>query len=161
MNIKKLIKLAIISTAVMASFVFAKVNINTATVDELSALYGIGEGKAKAIIAYRNKNGTFKSIEELANVKGIGKKTVAKLSKDIKLTGKTTLDDLSKKTKATTKAKKSTKDSKASKVKASKSAKKKATSQKSVTKKVKKASTQKKTNKKSKSDKKKDSKKAD
>ncbi|MCE9684972.1 helix-hairpin-helix domain-containing protein [Shewanella sp. AS16] len=54
----------------------AKVNINTASVDELQGLKGIGEVKAKAIIAYREKHGNFKSAQELANVSGIGAKLI-------------------------------------------------------------------------------------
>ena len=50
------------------------VNINTANIDELMDIKGIGRSKAKAIIEYRNKNGNFKSIEELLNVSGIGEK---------------------------------------------------------------------------------------
>ena len=51
-----------------------KVNINTATVEELNTLKGIGEKKAEAIIEYRKKNGSFKNKEELMKVRGIGKK---------------------------------------------------------------------------------------
>lgn len=50
----------------------SKVNLNTATVTELQQLSGVGEAKAKAIIAYRKKQGGFKNIEELKQVKGIG-----------------------------------------------------------------------------------------
>lgn len=49
-----------------------RININTASVDELTALTGIGEGRAKAIIEYRNEYGNFASIEEIKNVSGIG-----------------------------------------------------------------------------------------
>ena len=51
-----------------------KVNINTATVEELKTLKGVGEKKAKAIIEYRKKNGSFQTKEDLMKVRGIGKK---------------------------------------------------------------------------------------
>ena len=51
-----------------------KVNINTATVEELKTLKGVGEQKAEAIIEYRKKNGSFKTKEDLMKVRGIGKK---------------------------------------------------------------------------------------
>jgi competence protein ComEA len=55
------------------------VDINSATADELSkALSGVGPGKAKAIVEYREKNGPFKSADELKKVKGIGKATLEK-----------------------------------------------------------------------------------
>ena len=49
-----------------------KVNINTASINELDTLSGIGPSKAEAIIKYREENGTFKSIEEIKNVTGFG-----------------------------------------------------------------------------------------
>lgn len=52
------------------------ININTADVAVLASLNGIGESKAKAIVAYRDENGPFQSVEDLANVKGIGARTV-------------------------------------------------------------------------------------
>ena len=73
---------------VLFSFnVFAEpVNINKASAQEIAdSLNGIGIKKAEAIIAYRKENGKFKTADELANVKGIGEKTIAKNKKDIKL----------------------------------------------------------------------------
>lgn len=51
-----------------------KVNLNTATVEQLQALPGIGPALAKTIIEYRTKSGKFSKIEELLNIKGIGEK---------------------------------------------------------------------------------------
>lgn len=55
------------------------VNLNTATVDQLTTLPGIGQKTAELIIEYRTKSGGFKKIEELMNIKGIGEKTFLKL----------------------------------------------------------------------------------
>ena len=48
------------------------VNINTANIEKLSTLTGIGESTAKKIIKYREENGYFNSIEDIMNVTGIG-----------------------------------------------------------------------------------------
>ena len=50
----------------------AKVNINTAQIEELSTLPGIGEATANKIIEYRKENGKFEKIEDIKNVAGIG-----------------------------------------------------------------------------------------
>jgi competence protein ComEA len=55
------------------------VNLNTATVTELQALPGIGAATAKLIVEHRQKNGNFKKVEELMNIKGIGEKSFLKL----------------------------------------------------------------------------------
>jgi comEA protein len=55
------------------------INLNTATAVELEKLPGIGPATAKLVVEYREKNGTFKKVEELMNVKGIGEKTFLKL----------------------------------------------------------------------------------
>ncbi|MBI1451630.1 MULTISPECIES: ComEA family DNA-binding protein [Acinetobacter] len=49
-----------------------KVNLNTANIEQLQQLHGIGQKKAEAIVDYRSKNGKFKTIEEIQQVKGIG-----------------------------------------------------------------------------------------
>ena len=56
-----------------------KVNINTATVEQLQTLPGIGPAMAKSIVDYRTKVGKFTKIEELINVKGIGEKGAKEL----------------------------------------------------------------------------------
>ena len=55
------------------------VNLNTATASQIATLPGIGETAAQRIIEYRDKNGGFKKVEELMNVKGIGEKSFLKL----------------------------------------------------------------------------------
>ena len=62
-----------------------KININTANAAELDHLPGIGPTKAAAIVAYREQNGPFKAIEDLANVSGIGPNTVETLREHITL----------------------------------------------------------------------------
>jgi competence protein ComEA len=52
-----------------------KININTASAEELAQLKGIGPSHAAKIVAYREKNGPFKLPEELVQVSGIGQKT--------------------------------------------------------------------------------------
>jgi len=55
------------------------ININTADINALMKLHGIGKVKAKAIIDYREQNGPFRSIEEIMNVKGIGEATFSRI----------------------------------------------------------------------------------
>lgn len=57
-----------------------KININRATPEELSQLPGIGLTRAQDIVNYRETNGSFKKIEDLLNVSGIGESTFSKLS---------------------------------------------------------------------------------
>jgi len=62
----------------------APVDVNSADAKTIAkVMKGVGIKKAEAIVAYRDKNGKFKSINDLSKVKGIGKKTVAKNRKSI------------------------------------------------------------------------------
>jgi competence protein ComEA len=67
------------------------VNVNTATAEELARLPGIGDAKARAILDFRKERGTFKSVEQLGEVKGIGEAALERLRPHVVLEGKTTL----------------------------------------------------------------------
>ncbi|HXE74072.1 MAG TPA: helix-hairpin-helix domain-containing protein [Candidatus Xenobia bacterium] len=56
-----------------------KTNINTATVEDLAKLPGIGEVIAKRIVSHREKSGKFRKVEELLVIRGISKKKLEKL----------------------------------------------------------------------------------
>ena len=68
-----------------------KVNINTATLEQLEMLPRIGRKTAQSIIEYRTQNGLFEKAEDLTKVRGIGGKTVEELQKVIILQGTTTM----------------------------------------------------------------------
>lgn len=90
---KKLNRIAALALAVtLASLTFAggllaagkplpagKVNINTASAEQLESLPGVGPKLAARIVEHRQKSGAFKNAEELINVRGIGEKSFAKL----------------------------------------------------------------------------------
>ena len=69
---------AIVAAMLLASTAIAgPVNVNTADAKTLAReLDGVGKAKADAIVAYREKNGPFKTAEDLAKVKGLGKKLI-------------------------------------------------------------------------------------
>ncbi len=67
----------------LSASAWAAVDVNTATQSELEAVKGIGPAKAKAIVEHRQKNGAFKSVDDLAGVKGFGKASVAKLKGEL------------------------------------------------------------------------------
>jgi competence protein ComEA len=62
------------------------IDLNAATASQLEALPGIGPATAKRIVEYREKNGGFKKIEELMNVRGIGEKSFLKLKSLVTVT---------------------------------------------------------------------------
>jgi competence protein ComEA len=55
------------------------VNLNTATAEQLESLPGIGARTAERIVEYRQKNGPFKKVEDLMNVRGVGEKSFLRL----------------------------------------------------------------------------------
>ena len=69
--------------SIFSSSVLAAVNINTATQSELEAVKGLGPAKARAILDYREKRGSFKSVDELDNVKGFGKASIERLRSEL------------------------------------------------------------------------------
>lgn len=96
-NLTILICLMVVSFAGLAAFAQGNskpannatadqlVNINTATVSQLVSLPGIGPKTAEKIVEYRNKNGKFKTKEEIMNVRGIGEKKFARIKDKIKI----------------------------------------------------------------------------
>ena len=71
------------SLSSFAAFAADKININTASTDELQLLNGVGPSTANAIVQYCEQNGAFGSVEDLANIKGIGEKKVANIAENV------------------------------------------------------------------------------
>lgn len=94
----------IVATLVLAAVAFAaapsfaaeasgKVNLNTATTDQLMLLPRVGPAVAQRILEFREQNGPFKKAEDLMLVRGIGEKTYELISPYVTLTGSTTLSE--------------------------------------------------------------------
>ena len=65
------------------------VNVNTASVEELELLPGVGEARARAIVDLRKQRGGLKSLDDLREVKGIGEASLERLRPHVTLEGKT------------------------------------------------------------------------
>lgn len=82
--------LTLLATSILVSLAWAAepVNVNTASVEEISeSLNGVGLSKAALIVEYREANGPFTHVDELVNVKGIGIRTIDKNKDMILLQG--------------------------------------------------------------------------
>ena len=66
-------------------------NLNKAEIEQLTLLPGVGESRARAIVALRKQLGSFKRVEQLVEVKGIGEAALAKMRPFLKLAGPTNL----------------------------------------------------------------------
>lgn len=90
MNIKSwLIAMCAAACMVLALPAYAgdAININTATVEQLQEVNGIGPKTAEAIVAYRKAHGAFETVDDLVNVKGIGEKTLEKIKGSVTASG--------------------------------------------------------------------------
>ena len=79
MRIKTIVLAAVILFAAVHVWASDTVNLNTATVDQLQGLPGIGPGRAEAIVRYREQHGGFAQVEELDRVPGIGPALINRL----------------------------------------------------------------------------------
>ena len=70
-----------------------KVNINEASVEQLALLPRVGPAVAQRIVDFREANGSFKAVEDLMLVRGIGEKTFERMAPYVALSGKTTLSE--------------------------------------------------------------------
>lgn len=93
---RTLVTLALLASLALPAWAQEKqgvVNVNTASVQELQLLPRVGPALAKRIVEFREKNGPFKSTQELMRVSGIGEKTFALLSPYVSTSGATTLKE--------------------------------------------------------------------
>lgn len=75
--------MALLAGLLLNTPAMAALDINTAPQSELETVKGIGPAKAKSIVEFRQKNGAFKNLDELAGVKGFGKASVAKIKHEL------------------------------------------------------------------------------
>jgi len=91
----KLKAFLVLSGIFLSTTLFAKVNINSATKEQLESLMGVGPVRAQAIVDYRTHNGPFQSLDQLKNVDGVGTGVYELIKSDISLSGATTTDNKS------------------------------------------------------------------
>lgn len=86
LSLSHLLVFALLCVSFASLSALERVNINTATAEELArVIHGVGDKKAQAIIAHRVQNGRFNSLFELEEVHGIGQKTIRKNIERLKL----------------------------------------------------------------------------
>ncbi len=90
-NMKRLLVALIAASAVAivapATGETQPINVNTASVAELTSISGIGPSKARAIVEHRDANGSFASVEDLQSVRGIGDKLLERLRPQVTVGG--------------------------------------------------------------------------
>jgi competence protein ComEA len=93
MKVRKVLWCVVLSLFALSVALYAAqgvINVNTATKEELMMLPGIGEKTASAVVANRQANGPFKTIDDMTKIKGISKKKLDKLRPSLVLTGQNT-----------------------------------------------------------------------
>lgn len=86
----KMILMAVVTACLMLSgtaYASDKIDLNTASAAQLQELHGVGVKTAAAIVAYREAHGAFKSVDDLTDVKGIGKKKLSKIEDSLEVSG--------------------------------------------------------------------------
>lgn len=89
---KKLLLAALLALSMssMTAFASTLIDINTADATTLEQIRGIGPARASAIVAYRQENGSFQTVDDLVKVPGIGERSIEQLRDQVTVSGETT-----------------------------------------------------------------------